>query len=144
MEGIVAAIYLYPYRKSKVVEVASVEATVGEGLKGDQKRSERRQVTLISLEAWKKATAELGVELPPYTRRANILVSGFDLGSTIGKQVKVGEVILQINGETTPCQLMNEFKPGLQAALAPEVRAGVFGSILLGGNISAGDIVTVI
>lgn len=142
MEGMVAAIYLYPERGSKAVEVTSVEANPEKGLKGDQNRSVRRQVTVISLEAWEKAIAELGVELPPSTRRANILVSGIDLAATIGKQLEIGEVVLQINGETTPCQLMNEFKPGLQAALTPEVRAGVFGSILRGGWVSVGDVVT--
>lgn len=141
MEGMVAAIYLYPERGSKVVEVTSVEANPEKGLKGDQNRSVRRQVTVISLEAWEKAIAELGIELPPSTRRANILVSGIDLAATIGKQIEIGEVILQINGETEPCQLMDKFKLGLRAALAPEVRAGVFGAILQGGRISIGDIV---
>lgn len=141
MEGMVAAIYLYPERGSKAVEVTSVEANPEKGLKGDQNRSVRRQVTVISLEAWEKAIAELGIELPPSTRRANILVSGIDLAATIGKQIEIGEVILQINGETEPCQLMDKFKLGLRAALAPEVRAGVFGAILQGGRISIGDIV---
>lgn len=143
-KGEVVSIYLYPQKGSEPVEVVSVETVMGEGLKGDRKRAAHRQVTLLSSESWQKAVSELGVELSPSSRRANVLVSGIDLAFAIGKKIEVGEVMLQINGETTPCQLMDEVKPGLRKALSPEIRAGVFGSILRQGRISIGDIVAII
>lgn len=67
----------------------------------DQQRSGRRAITLLSREVWDETTAELGVDLPPQTRRA-MLVSGLELGLRIGKRASMGEVEIQIRGETTP------------------------------------------
>lgn len=142
--GKVVSIYLYPERGAEPVEVNDAAAIVGKGLDGDQPRAFKRQVTLLSLEAWQQATAELGAELPPCTRRANVVISGVDLSTTIGKHIQIGAICMEIHGETAPCSMMDAAKQGLKDALAPNVRAGVYGAVLEGGKVAVGDSVNVI
>ncbi|MCS6863111.1 MAG: MOSC domain-containing protein [Abditibacteriales bacterium] len=141
--GKVVSIYLYPQRGAEPVEVNDAVAIVGKGLDGDQPRAFKRQVTLLSLEAWQQATAELGADLPPCTRRANIVLSGVDLSTTIGKSIRIGEMRLQVHGETMPCATMDAAKQGLKDALTPNMRAGVYGAVLEGGRVAVGDSVRV-
>jgi MOSC domain-containing protein YiiM len=113
----------------------------GEGLAGSVGRSRRRQVTIISTEAWAEATAAIGNDVPPDARRANLMVSGINLEGTRGRVLRVGTTRLEIGGETTPCERMEEAAAGLQAALAPHWRAGAFAQVIEGGAIRVGDAV---
>lgn len=100
-----------------------------------------RAITLLSREAWSDTCADLGADLPWKTRRANLLVAGIDLPSTIGKRVQIGEVRILVHGESKPCNLMDQQHAGLREALKPHGRGGVFGEILEGGTIRIGDAV---
>jgi MOSC domain-containing protein YiiM len=111
----------------------------GQGIVGSVDRSRRRQVTLLESEAWKACMEELGVERDPSLRRANILLSGIKLAQTRGRVLAIGDVRLVVGGEVTPCERMEEAVPGLQAALRPDWRGGVFTQILAGGVIHVGD-----
>jgi MOSC domain-containing protein YiiM len=111
----------------------------GKGMEGSVGRSRRRQVTLLSREAWEAATAAIGAAVDPAMRRANILVSGIDLHDTRGRVLRIGDVRLVIGGELTPCERMDEASPGLQAALAPLWRGGVFAQVQEGGVVRVGD-----
>jgi MOSC domain-containing protein YiiM len=112
----------------------------GEGLEGDASRGRnRRQVTLIEEELWQEVAAELGPEVDPVMRRANLLISGVSLADSHHRILRVGSCRLQIFGETRPCRLMEETLPGLQAALDPDWRGGAFATVLTGGEIAVGD-----
>jgi hypothetical protein len=50
-------------------ELMEVAAATGGGLEGDNRSSRNRSITLLSAEQWGDAMAELGVDLPWYTRR---------------------------------------------------------------------------
>jgi MOSC domain-containing protein YiiM len=117
------------------------EATLveGQGVAGSVDRSRRRQVTLLESEAWRASLAELGVERDPAMRRANILLSGVRLAHTRGAVLAIGDARLAIGGELTPCERMDEAAPGLQAALRPDWRGGVFAQVIAGGIIHVGD-----
>lgn len=133
-------------KKSKAVmtEIAEVEITCEAGLVPDTRgKPGKRQVTLLSLEAWQTACAELGVELPWTTRRANILVSGLTFSAIdVGKILQIGDVRLQITIETDPCNRMDEQHQGLTAALTPNWRAGVCCRVLSGGQIRVNEPMT--
>lgn len=122
---------------------AVAEATVvaGQGLEGSVDRSRRRQITLLSREAWTQCMLELDGEADPARRRANILVSGLDLAHTRGRVLVIGEVRLAVGGELTPCERMEEVLPGLKAAMRPGWRGGIFAQALEGGVIRVGDLV---
>ncbi|MEM7288122.1 MAG: MOSC domain-containing protein [Actinomycetota bacterium] len=116
------------------------EATVDEeGIVGNADRGGRRQVTLISAEAWAAACDVLGEDVDPVTRRANLLVSGVDLEDTRSRLVRVGEVALEVTTETVPCRLMDFFHEGLMGALKPEWRGGVSARVVTPGLIRIGD-----
>ena len=117
------------------------EATLvpGQGVAGSVDRSRRRQVTLLEAEAWAACMTELGVQKDPALRRANILLGGVRLGHTRGRVLVIGDTRLAIGGELTPCERMDEVTPGLQAALRPDWRGGVFAQVLSGGTIRVGD-----
>jgi len=52
----------------------------------------------------------------------------------------IGPVVIDVHGETRPCELMDDDgHVGLCAALRPERRGGVHGSIRTGGTLAVGD-----
>jgi len=137
--GTVVEIHLYPTVGAPATTLLAVEAVVGAGLTGDQRRRPTRQVTVLALEDWQRALDEIGADLPPCARRANVVVSGIDLPATVGQRLRLGEVELQIHGETKPCDQMDAAEQGLREALVPSLRGGVHGSIEIGGALRVGD-----
>jgi hypothetical protein len=78
---------------------------------------------------WDRARqrGEVGVDVDPSARRANILVRGVDLENSGGKVLRLGSILVLLHAETRPCELMDEMQPGLRAALKPHWRAGAYG-----------------
>lgn len=138
-QGRIAGIAIRTSRMGPMREIAEAVATAGAGLDVDLRVSRRRGLTLISAEGWEEAIRELGADLPWYSRRANVLVESFPLETSIGRTMTVGKVIVTIHGETEPCPAMDQIHPGLQAALRPNLRAGVYGEVLQGGAIRIND-----
>jgi MOSC domain-containing protein YiiM len=118
------------------VDAAIVDAG---GLAGNANRGGRRQVTIIARERWAELMRDLGADLPPGTRRANLMVSGLDLQDSRGKILRVGTARLRINGETRPCELMEAAHPGLQALMRERWGGGAFAEVIDGGEIAVGD-----
>lgn len=137
----VVALYLKRAHRAPMDPVCEATAVVGQGLEGSVGRSRRRQVTLLGLENWQATTAQIGSAADPSRRRANIVVSGIALAHTRGRVLRIGDVRLAVGGELTPCERMDEVQPGLQAALRPDWRAGVFAQVLAGGEIRVGDVI---
>ncbi len=129
--------------KAPMTEIDDVEISCEQGVVPDFRgKPGKRQVTVLSLEAWQTTCAELGVKLPWTFRRANILVSGITFGAEdVGKILQIGELRLQITLETDPCPRMDQQHQGLTAALTPDWRAGVCCRVLSGGQVRIGDTV---
>lgn len=122
----------------QMLEKATVSAE--KGLVGDFRGTVKgRQVTVLVREAWESACRDLGMDVDWTARRANVLVEGLDLHDTTGKHLQLGDVVLEITGETTPCPRMDEAQQGLQDALAPDWRAGVTCVVRTPGDIQVGD-----
>jgi MOSC domain-containing protein YiiM len=111
----------------------------GRGIVGNANQGGKRQVTIISREAWGAASRELGADVDPATRRANLMVSGLELAKTRGRILRVGDVRMRVYGETKPCWQMEEARVGLQSALKPDWRGGIFAEVLDDGTIAVGD-----
>ena len=123
-------------------ETATITAETG--ITGDFRGTvANRQVTILSREAWENACKDLGVDIDWTARRANLLIEGIDLNETTGQQISIGDIVLEITGETTPCPRMDEAYQGLQNALGPDWRAGATCKVLTGGQISVGDSVQI-
>ncbi|RMG12362.1 MAG: MOSC domain-containing protein [Deltaproteobacteria bacterium] len=136
----IVALYLKPARRAPMQPVPELRLVAGRGIEGNANQGGKRQVTVLAEEAWRAATRGAGASnLDPALRRANVLIRGLDLAETVGRLLELGPCRLLVRGETTPCHRMEEVHPGLEAALRPEWRGGVFGEVLEGGLIRVGD-----
>jgi MOSC domain-containing protein YiiM len=132
------AIYLRPSARTPVRKVDTATVTAEVGIDGDHAVGGKRQITLLTIEGWQQACEELGHAVDPSVRRANLLIEGLDLAAHIGGSVKVGPVIIDITGETHPCELLDDGNVGLSNALRSDRRAGVFGTVRVGGELHVG------
>jgi MOSC domain-containing protein YiiM len=122
------------------VERAVLE--VGRGLQGNANRGGRRQVTIIARERWAELMFALEADLDPRARRANLMISGLGLEGSRGRLLRVGGALLRINGETRPCEQMEEAHAGLQALMRERWGGGVFAEVLDGGTVRICDTVS--
>lgn len=100
----------------------------------------KRQVTILEKERWEAMMAELGdPDLDPSARRANVMVSGCDLADAKHRVLRLGQVRIEIRGETRPCERMDQAHPGLRRAMAGPWNGGAYGVILDEGTIRLGD-----
>jgi MOSC domain-containing protein YiiM len=117
------------------VDAATLDA---KGLVGNANRGGRRQVTIISRERWSELMRDLGADLPPSTRRANLMISGLDLEASRGRILRIGAIRLRINGETRPCEQMEAAHAGLQQLMRDRWGGGVFAEVVEGGDLHEG------
>jgi MOSC domain-containing protein YiiM len=102
-------------------------------------------VTVLAREDWLAACVQVQApDLPWTARRANLLVEGLVLPRARGARLAIGEVLLEVTGQTYPCSRMEEVKPGLLKALAPDWRGGLTCTVLAGGEIRLGDSVQIL
>lgn len=121
--------------------VEEAQLVAGRGVLGSADQGGKRQITIVDEARWLDATREVGVDVDPSKRRANVLIRGLDLENTRGRTLRLGACTIRIYGETTPCERMEEAQSGLRAAMKPHWRGGVYGEIVEGGSIRAGDVV---
>jgi len=121
--------------------VLDATLVAGSGLDRNANRGGRRQVTIISAERWREMMQALGRDLDPSVRRANLLVSGLDLEGTRDRVLRVGGSRLKVNGETRPCERMEEAAAGLRAIMAERWGGGIYAEVLDDGVIQVGDAV---
>lgn len=141
MSGRVEALWTKRAHRGVMDPRTEVTCVAGKGIAGNTCRSSTRQVTIIAREQWDAMMRELGGDIDPAARRANIMVSGVDLAASRGRVLRLGSVRVRIRGETRPCERMDEALPGLRAAMDPEWRGGAFGEMLDDGVLAVGDVV---
>ena len=135
------AIWLKPAKRGPMEPVSKATLVAGQGLEGNVDRGGYRQVTLLDANAWEAATGEVGAEVGPDARRANLLVRGVDFRDTADRVLRIAGCRIRIRGETLPCARMDDAAPGLKAALKPDWRGGAYGMVLEGGPLAPGDAV---
>ena len=82
--GTIAAIWIKPASGAPMKPVDEADLVAGRGLKGNADQGGWRQITIIDEAAWRTATDEVGMEVDPSARRANVMVRGIDLQSHCG------------------------------------------------------------
>ena len=138
--GEVAAIWIKRFKRGPMDAAEAAELVAGRGIVGNANQGGKRQVTIIDEQAWQNAIAEIGKDVHPRMRRANVMLRGVDLVKSRGRILHIGACRIRIYGETRPCEQMEEAAPGLRAAMSPEWRGGAFGEVLEGGVIRVGDV----
>jgi MOSC domain-containing protein YiiM len=137
--GTLEAIWLKRAHRLPMIAVSEARLLAGQGIDGTVDRSRWRQITLVEREVWERLTRQLGGDVPPSRRRANLLVSGFPLTDSRGRTLLVGDVRLVIAGELKPCERMDEALPGLKDAMYSDWQGGAFAQVLDDGVIHVGD-----
>ena len=138
-QGRLEAIWLKRAHYGPMDAVVTATLIPDRGLVGNADQGRRRQVTIIEREVWLRLMAELGADISPTARRANLMVSGFPLAETRGRLFRIGSCAFRVAGETKPCERMDEALHGLRAAMKRDWGGGVFAEVIRGGVISVGD-----
>jgi len=140
--GQIEWIGLRPARDASMEIVDEAEISQS-GLMGDRSRAGKRAVTLIQAEHLAVIASLAGHEsVTAETLRRNILVSGINLIALRGKQIKLGEALLEITAPCAPCSKM-------EAALGPggynamRGHGGWCAKVITPGQVALGDRVSV-
>jgi len=126
-----------------LVEVPRIECVAGHGIRGDRfydyRKNYKGQVTFFSSEVFEKLCANFGIkDKPAGVLRRNVIVSGVDLLSFIGREFEIQGVRFRGTQHCAPCEWMNvAFAPGAEQFLKDN--AGLRAQILSDGTIAVGD-----
>jgi MOSC domain-containing protein YiiM len=110
-----------------------------------------RQVHLLPAELLAELAVS-GIEIGPGQMGENVLTQGLDLiGLPVGARLRLGgEALVEVTGLRNPCYQMDDFRPGLLAAVLGRDadgglirKAGVMAVVLQGGIVRAGDAIAV-
>lgn len=122
----------------------SVECHEGQGLVGDRfydfKKEYGGQVSFISEDALNEMSSVTGHTADPVVFRRNLLVSGIDPLSLIGKKFSVGEVYFEGHSDCTPCAWMDfAAGEGTYKWLNENNKGGLRAKIIKSGTLNVGD-----
>lgn len=137
--GRVEALWVKRAHRGVMDTCERVTLVAGRGVEGSADQGRARQVTLIEREVFERVSEELGQDVDPAIRRANVLLSGVRLEGRRNRILQLGACRIEVVGETRPCERMDEAVPGLRDALDPAWRGGAFGRVLDGGDVRIGD-----
>lgn len=144
-EGRVTAIFIGPNEGELPEPVESVRAHAGKGLEGNRYFYEEgappgRALTLISSDDVQEFVDETGIPLTPQESRRNVVTTGIDLNSLVGKRFRVGEVECMGVELCEPCAHLQSMT--YQGVLKGMVhKAGLNADIVSNGEIAVGDTV---
>jgi MOSC domain-containing protein YiiM len=126
-----------------LVEVSKVECVAGHGLRGDRyfdhRENYKGQATFFSTEVFEKLCAHFDIkDKPAGILRRNLIVSGVDLLSLIGREFEIQGVKFLGTQHCAPCEWMETaFAPGAKDFLRDN--AGLRAKILTDGTVAVGD-----
>lgn len=143
-EGKVLSIHVVREEGGPPERVESIAAIADHGLEGDHRSrtGKSRQLTMIDRAKLDEVAEELGHPVPEGVSRRQLEISGLDLNALIGKTLRVGSVIVRVDSDCPPCNLMEtSIGPGGRAAM--QRRAGLCCTVLKGGEIRQGQSVTI-
>ena len=128
---------LRPERRASLLSVDQASLT-SDGLEGDHGRAGKRAVTLLQAEHLPVISALSGADATPDRLRRNLVVSGVNLAALRKGRVRIGEVVLQIEGPCPPCSRMEEtLGPGGYNAMRGH--GGWYASVVVAGVIRLND-----
>lgn len=113
------------------------------GIAGDY-RSEKfqiGQITLVEAEIIDAMSRKLGYDIPAGSSRRQIMVKGIKLNELIGRNLRMGQILVRVEDKCNPCNNM-EKKIGPGAKDAMDDKGGIRCRIIEGGELHVGDKIT--
>jgi len=149
-KAVVASLYIAQAAGGPMSSVKEVRAVVGKGLEGDRYFKEMgtfsnepgpgRDITLIEIEALEALKRGYGIELASGESRRNIVTRGVPLNHLVGREFKVGEVLLRGMRLCDPCSHLEKLtQKGVLRGLIH--RGGLRADIITDGVIRVGDLI---
>ncbi|MGE5850704.1 MAG: MOSC domain-containing protein [Candidatus Methylomirabilota bacterium] len=146
--GVVSAMHIARDAAGPMVSVSEIRAVPGQGLEGDRyfhktgtystRPGTGREAPLIEAEAVDAIAQESGIVLAPGARRRNITTHGVPLNHLVGRQFRVGEVLLEGVRLCEPCAHLESLtQSGVREGLIH--RGGLRARILTEGTLHVGD-----
>jgi len=144
----VVGIFIAPGASEPLEERSEIRAIEGRGLEGDRylagagtwssRRGAGRHVTLIERETVDELRSRDGIDLRPEDLRRNLVTEGVALADLVGRELRVGDVVLRGIRLCEPCAHIEALtQPGVVTGLVH--RAGLRADIVDGGTIRVGD-----
>jgi MOSC domain-containing protein YiiM len=145
--GSVVEIWLAGAAAETMRRVSSAEAVPGRGLAGDRYAlgggtwarypDLEKQVTLIDRDDVAAVAAETGSDLSPGDTRRNVVTTGIDLPSLVGRWFAVGDALLFGMKRCPPCTHLERLT-GVRLVKAMAHRGGINAAVFAGASITEG------
>jgi MOSC domain-containing protein YiiM len=149
-DGRVVEVWLAGAAAEPMRRVDAVEAVPGLGLAGDRYAlgggtwarypDLEKQVTLIDRDEVAAVAAETGSDLTAGDTRRNLVTTGIDLPSLVGRWFTVGEVLLFGMKRCPPCTHLERLT-GVRLVKALAHRGGINAAVFAGGAVAEGAVV---
>jgi len=149
-DGSVVEIWLAGAAAEPMRRVPSVEAIAGLGLAGDRYAlgggtwaaypDLEKQVTLIDRGEVAAVAAETSSDLTAGDTRRNLVTTGVDLPSLVGRWFTVGDVLLFGMKRCPPCTHLERLT-GVRLVKAMVHRGGINAAVFAGGRVAEGSLV---
>jgi len=138
MSGRINNVFIKPAHGSPMRAVELVEAHDGRGLQGDASYGRgKRQVLIIEREVLQQ------FELEPGQIRENLTIAGLKLsGIPAGTRLRAGDALLEVTGDCTPCNFLDDIRSGLQSAM--EGQRGTLCRVVESGTIRVDDRINIV
>jgi len=138
MSGRIHNLFIKPAHGQPMRAVQAVQADGGQGLAGDASYGRgKRQVLIIEQETLRR------FELQPGQVRENMVIGGLTLADMpAGTRIQAGQALLEITGDCTPCNFLDDIRSGLQSEM--EGQRGTLCRVVQGGPIRVGDAVQIV
>lgn len=143
VNGKVISIHTAAESGAEIQTRADVRAVPGKGLEGDRNfdaGDPLAAVTLIEVESIEALSRDYSVTIQPAESRRNIVTEGVPLNHLIGREFRVGAVLMR---GTELCEPCNYLAGKTEARVLPGLvhRGGIRAEILSEGVIAPGDAV---
>lgn len=149
----IEAIYICGEEGSDQQSVNAVDAVAGKGLIGDRyfgaDNYPGQNVTLVEAEEVERFKEQYGQSLPLDATRRNIVTRGVRLNDLVGKEFRIGDVVLYGVELCEPCAgladtLENDELSNAEIVRALAHRAGLRTDVRTGGTIAVGATLEVV
>jgi len=148
--GVLLAIHTAPEASAPMAGRDAARLIEGVGIEGDRYATARgtyshrphadRQVTLIEMETLDALRRDHGIDLAPHETRRNLTTAGVPLNHLVGREFRIGEVVLVGGRLNVPCQYLDDLlgKPAFKPLIH---RSGLNCRIVKGGTIRPGEMI---